>query len=223
VRQARSLALLAVLGAACATARLPGGPAGARDEDLSSRLASRAEADLGRTGPFVARGERFGPDCSGYVASVYQAEGIPLRQLMARAAPGETSGVAAAVRAARAYGVVFGGGGEWPRPGDLVFFRDTYDRNRNGIADDPFTHVGIVERVENGSVTFLHHAGRGVTRGTLTLDRPDQGRDENGRELNTALRDKRPRIAGAPALAGELFQGYGRIEAARVPRDLAVR
>jgi len=50
---------------------------------------------------------------------------------MSRVAPHESSGVAAAYRAARAYGIVFGGGGSWPAPGDLVFFHDTYDRNRN--------------------------------------------------------------------------------------------
>lgn len=190
-------------------------------DDLSSRLASRAEQDLGRAGPFVVDGQRFPADCSGYVASVYQAEGVPLRRLMIQAAPGETSGVAAAFQAAQAFGVVFGGGGEWPRPGDLVFFHDTYDRNRNGALDDPFTHMGIVERVEDGSVVFLHRGGKAVTRGTLTLERPDQARDAGGRELNSVLRDKRPRIAGSPALAGELFEGYGRIEVGRIPREMA--
>lgn len=215
VRQPTALALLlALLGPACASVQKPGSP----DEDLPARLVSRAEADLGRKGPFVVGSERFLADCSGYVASVYEAEGIPLRRLEVEAAPRETSGVAAAYQAALAYGVVFGGGGEWPRPGDLVFFHDTYDRNRNGDQDDPFTHMGIVEKVEGGSVTFLHRGGRGVARGTLTLDRPDQVRDDDGRELNTILRDKHPRIAGAPALAGELFQGYGRIDPERIPR-----
>jgi probable lipoprotein NlpC len=214
VRQPTALALLALLGPACASVQAPGSPG----EDLPSRLVSRAEADLGQSGPFVVGDERFLADCSGYVASVYEAEGIPLRRLEVQAAPRETSGVAAAYQAVLAYGVVFGGGGEWPRPGDLVFFHDTYDRNRNGDQDDPFTHMGIVERVEGGSVTFLHRGGRGVARGTLTLDRPDQVRDGDGRELNTVLRDKHPRIAGAPALAGELFQGYGRIDPERIPR-----
>jgi len=219
VRPARPLALLAFLGAACATAQRSTGAAGERGDDLGARLVSRAEELLGRGGPFVVEGERFPADCSGYVASVFQAKGIPLRRLEARAAPGETSGVAAAYQAARWYGVVFGGGGEWPRPGDMVFFHDTYDRNRNGLVDDPFTHMGIVERVVDGSVTFLHRGARGVARGTLTLERPDQARDGDGRELNTVLRDKRPRIARAPALAGELFMAYGRIDPERMPPD----
>ncbi len=205
---------MALLGAGCASVQAPG-----RDgDDLGARVVARAEQDLGLAGPFRVEGERFPADCSGFVASVYQAEGVPLRRLMGQAAPGETSGVAAAYQAVRAYGVAFGGGGEWPRPGDLVFFHDTYDRNRNGLVDDPFTHMGIVERVEDGSVTFLHRGARGVARGTLTLERPHQPHDADGRELNSVLRDKRPRLAGEPALAGELFMAYGRIDPERIPR-----
>jgi probable lipoprotein NlpC len=219
VRSARPLALVALVGAGCASVRSPG----AVDGDLSARLVSRAEQDLGRTGPFAAGAERFPADCSGFVASVYQAEGIPLRRLMTQAAPGETSGVAAAYQAARSYGVVFGGGGERPRPGDLVFFHDTYDRNRNGRVDDPFTHMGIVERVEDGAVTFLHRGAKSVSRGTLTRERPGEGRDADGRVLNSVLRDKLPRIAGEASLAGELFMAYGRIELERIPRQRAGR
>jgi probable lipoprotein NlpC len=217
VRQFTAVGLLALLGAtACASTQV----VGRGDDELGGRLASRAEGGLGQKGPFTANGERFTDDCSGFVSSVYQAEGVPLRRLMIQAAPRETSGVAAAYRAAEAYGTVFGGGGQWPRPGDMVFFHDTYDRNRNGQVDDPFTHVGIVERVEDGTVTFLHRAGRGVVRSALTLDRPDQARDAGGRELNSALRDKRPRLSGVPSLAGELFQGYGRIDPGRIPQAL---
>jgi probable lipoprotein NlpC len=223
VRRTSTLGLVALLGTACATARGPGPAAGATDGELGARLVWRAEAALGQGGPFVVDGERFPADCSGYVEFVYQAEGVPLRRLMVRAAPLESSGVAAAYRAARAFGVVFGGGGEWPRPGDLVFFHDTYDRNRNGQLDDPFTHLGIVERVEDGTVTFLHRGGRSVVRGTLTVQRPGQERDQDGRELNSILRDKHPRIAGAPVLAGQLFMGYGRIDPGRIPGELATR
>ncbi len=83
--------------------------------------------------------------------------------------------------------------------------------------------MGIVERVEDGSVTFLHRGGKGVSRGTLTRERPGEARDAGGRVLNSVLRDKRPRIAGEPSLAGELFMAYGRIELERIPRQLAGR
>ncbi len=185
--------------------------------DLQARLAARASSFIGRTSGFDAGGERFNADCTGFVQAVYALEGVPLRELMRSAAPGERGGVAAAFRAMRTYGVVFGGGGEWPAPGDLVFFHDTYDRNRNGKPDDPFTHVGIVEYVADGTVVFVHRGAKGVARGAMTPDRPAETSD-GGTALNSALRGKSPRLAGVPVLAGALFAGYGRIDPARVPR-----
>lgn len=217
--QAVLLTGFVLLGAGCATARGPGVGAGPGSADeLGGHLAARAEAALGQSGPFTVGSQRFGADCSGFVAAVYEAEGLPLRRLMGRVAPAETSGVAAAFRVVETYGVVFGGGGEWPRPGDLVFFRNTFDRNRDGALDDPLTHMGVVERVEDGTVTFLHRGAQAVSRATLTLERSGDARDPDGRQLNSTLRDKRPRIAGSPALAGQLFMAYGRLDPARLPR-----
>lgn len=206
-------------GASETSPAVPQAPDPRAYDALSARLAARAATMLGHRAAFTLDGERFQSDCSGFVSWVYQAEGVPLRRLMARAAPGERSAVAAAYFAARAWGVVFGGGGEWPRPGDLVFFRDTYDRNRDGRFDDPFTHVGIVERVdEDGTVTFIHRGSRGVARGAMTLARASERRDESGRELNSILRKGKSTTEGL-TLAGRLFMGYARFDPARLPTD----
>lgn len=220
--RAAAPALLLALGlAACA------GPGAARRggvDDLPERLATRAASLLGHAGAFEAGGARFQGDCIGFVEAVYEAEGVPLRALMALTAPGERSGVAAAYRVADAYGFLFGGGGAWPEPGDLVFFHDTYDRNRNGRVDDAFTHVGIVEGVRDGRVTFLHRGGEAVVRATLDLERPTVARDADGTVVNSYLRAKRSGpVPGTQGLAGELFAGFGRLEPARLPRDVAAR
>jgi hypothetical protein len=186
---------------------------------LQARLAARAASFVGHRGPFRVAGERFNDDCTGYVQAVYEAEGIPLRLMMQDAAPTEASGVTAAFRAMEAYGTVFGGGGEWPAPGDLVFWHDTHDRNRNGRPDDPFTHIGIVEYVVDGTVVFVHRGGKGVGRGAMNPARPGEG-SANGVILNSPLRSKNPRLGGAPVLAGALFAGYGRVDPARLPRSL---
>jgi cell wall-associated NlpC family hydrolase len=218
VGPARSAAIaLALLVASAAAGCAGSGPAARRghpDPDLAARLAARAARWEGHAGTFAVGDRRYAADCSGFVHAVYEAEGIPLRRLSGLAAPGETSGAAALHRAAVRYGAVFGGGGEWPSPGDLVFFHDTYDRDRNGGADDRFTHVGVVEYVSKGTVVFLHRGGRRVVRAAVTPDRPGQ-RSEAGTLLNSPLREKRgPR---APALAGILFAGYGRIDPRRLP------
>ena len=151
----------ALLLGGCAASR----PAGQDGPDLSfydlqARIAARAASLVGQAGEFRVGSERFNADCTGFIEAVYEAEGIPLRALMRAAAPEERSGVAAAFRTMRAHGTVFGRRGDWPAPGDLVFWHDTYDRNRNGKADDPFTHVGIVEYVVDGTVVFLHRGGQ---------------------------------------------------------------
>jgi hypothetical protein len=186
------------------------------EADLQARLAARGRRWLGHgKGPFEAGGQKFNADCTGYVEAVYQAEGVPLRLLMQKAAPREDSGVAAAWAAAGRYGRRWRGG-DWPAPGDLVFFDDTWDRNGNGRRDDPFTHVGLVEWVdEAGTVTFLHRANAGVVRGHLTLQRPAEWKGAGGAELNAPLRVRVSRDDRSPALAGELFVGFGRIETAR--------
>ena len=102
-----------------------------------------------------------------------------------------------------------------------MFWHDTYDRNRNGRADDRFTHVGIVEYVVDGTVVFLHRGSKGVARGAMTPERPDE-RSASGVALNSTLRAKNPRLDGVPVLAGALFAAYGRIDPARLPRALDV-
>jgi hypothetical protein len=220
-RPAAVLTLLVVVLAACAG---PRGAARGSDLaffDLQARLAARAASLVGHTTGFQAGGERFNADCTGFVEAVYADEGVPLRPLMRAAAPGERSGVFAAYRAMQRYGVVFGGGGEWPAPGDLVFWRDTYDRNRNGKVDDGLTHVGIVEYVVDGTVVFVHRGAKAVARGAMTPDRPDE-RSAAGVALNSTIRARNPRLDGVPALAGELFAGYGRLDPAKLPRSMDV-
>lgn len=189
--------------------------------ELQARLAARGASLVGHAAAFRVGGERFNADCTGFVEAVYALEGVPLHALMRRAAPGERSGVVAIYRAASAYGVVFGGGGEWPAPGDLVFWHDTYDRNRNGKADDPFTHVGIVEYVVDGTVVFLHRGGQAVARGAMTPERPGE-KAADGVALNSAIRRKDARLANVPVLAGALFAGYGRLDPRRIPGGVDV-
>ncbi len=215
-RPAAVVPLLALALAACAGSRTA---ARGGDDlaffDLQARLAARAASLVGHASAFRAAGERFNPDCTGFVEAVYASEGVPLRALMKAAAPEERSGVSAAYRAMQRYGVLFGGGGEWPAPGDLVFWRDTYDRNRDGRVDGSLTHVGIVEYVADGTVVFVHRGARSVARGAMTPDRPGE-RSAGGVALNTPIRKRDPRLSGVPALAGELFAGYGRLDPAKL-------
>ena len=217
-RTPKLLAALALLATACA------GPArgfrGLSPEGLGERLAARAATWVGHQGPFDVAGHRFRPDCSGFIAAVYQSEGVPFARLLARVSPGETSSAAAAYQVVKTYGIAFGGGGEWPEPGDLIFFHDTYDRDRDGRADDRFTHVGVVEYVAKGTVVFLHRGSRGVVRAAMNPAYPDREVGPDGLRMNSPIRERRSPFRDDRALAGQLFAGYGRISPARLPADL---
>jgi len=210
VGPARTAAIPIALALASALAGCAGPSRAVRgdlpDAALAGRLAARAARWEGHAGPFSVGERRFPADCSGFVLAVYEAEGVPLRRLAGLAAPHETSGAAALHRAAVTYGVVFGGGGEWPAPGDLVFFHDTYDRNRDGELGDLWTHVALVEAVDGDQVWILHRGGKGIIRLKMNLAQPhdeatnDPVRSRNGRDP-----------AGTRYLTGELFAGYGAV------------
>jgi hypothetical protein len=161
------------------------------------RIARRAGDLVGRDSVSdIAPG--YSDDCSGFVRLVYGSEGIDLSRLPAR-----SSIVQAMYVRARENGALREGS---PRPGDLVFFRNTYDRNRDGRRNDGLTHVGIVESVdEDGTVTFIHRGGHGIVRAHLNLERRTEFRDGD-ETLNDVLRRK-SRLSRA-YLAGELFAGY---------------
>ncbi len=93
-----------------------------------------------------------------------------------------------------------------PKVGDLVFFHNTFDRNRDRRENDPFTHIGIVEQVDvGGTIHFIHYINPkyGVRRDKMNLLHP---RD---RTKNSYLRSRRryPSPSGR-YLTGELFAGF---------------
>ena len=99
-----------------------------------------------------------------------------------------------------------------PRPavGDLAFFHNTHDVNSDGRPNDWFTHVGIVESVDDAdTVTVLSFVDDSVGRLYLNRARPDIERD--GRSLlNTPMRQRhRSDPAHTEHLAGQLFAGFG--------------
>lgn len=159
---------------------------------------------------------RVPDDCSGLVRLAYQRVGLdPLGD---RGRPGDNAVTTIWRRA------------HWlralkrshPRPGDLVFFRDTYDRNGDGRRNDGLTHIGVVERVHaDGSITFVHRSGQGVTRGHLDLRRRSAHTDERGHVLNDYVR-RQDRTDG-PRLAGELFAGFASATAFGMSRPAARR
>lgn len=172
-------------------------PAPGREEDSAARerIVEAARAMLG---------SRTRLDCSGYVVAAYRRAGLSLALPPARTRSESLRAVGRPVAT--------------PEPGDLAFFHDTYDRNRNGRVDDGITHVALVESVEGSSITLLHRGRGKVERFRMDLERPWD------RERNDPVRVRRARDARATRyLSGELFTAFGALLDVAVTQSFQAR
>jgi cell wall-associated NlpC family hydrolase len=77
-----------------------------------------------------------------------------------------------------------------PKPGDVIFWSNTYDRNENGkLDDDGLTHAGIVIEVEDdGTVHYLHESySRGVVIAFFNLRYPNTPLSPAGKVWNSPM------------------------------------
>jgi hypothetical protein len=203
VPRSAPLAALAFVAAACAgpsASRRP--PPRADAPDLVVREARVAVAQ-GET----LDGHHVPSECSGFVRALFLSSGI---DLFAAAREGDT-GVRAIARYVQRHG-------RWergavPRPGDIAFFDNSYDRDRDGRLDDALTHVGVVVDIEgDGTAVIAHATNHGIVREPMNLRRRHETTDGSGKRINAALRRRSPRDSPrTPHLLGELFAGFGRV------------
>ncbi len=171
------------------------------DMDIRDRLVAIAKKYYGvsRRHHLMFKGKRFPFDCSGYVRGVYYAAGIDLFQENRK----NKNGCEIIYLTLQKKTRVFHEG--LPLKGDVIFFDNTYDANRDGQVNDKLSHVGIVTAVDaNGTVSFLHRSSRGIRKGYLNRSRPTD------RKTNSYLRQP-PYPKGLKKFAGELFSAYGSV------------
>lgn len=169
-------------------------------------LAKTAVGFLGRSRIEVG-GRQFTSDCSGLARGVYATQSVDLYGGLGELDGGNGVG--------RIYTHVMQHGrihyGPTVHPGDLVFFHNTWDFNRDSFPNDPLTHVGVVERVElDGTVVFVSWVAAGVERYRMNLTMPETHRTGDGRVLNDFMRRKGLGDSKATRyLTGQLFAAFG--------------
>jgi hypothetical protein len=171
-------------------------PEGPRDSRSGRRIADAALHYLDH------RPKGFRDDCSGFVMAALDRAGIPMN--------GNTRSLWDTLRE---QGMTHRH--KVPAVGDLAFFDNTYDRDRDGRFDDELTHIGVVVAVDDDDTITIAHAGtsRGRTSLTMNLREPDVRRTPDGVVLNDYLRRKRdgdPK--NARYLAGELWRGFATLD-----------
>lgn len=97
-----------------------------------------------------------------------------------------------------------------PRPGDLAYFHNTFDANKDNRNNDWYTHVAIVETVApHGQISLLRYQNKHVQRFHMNLEHVDSSQSPDGTILNSELRPQTSQDAPfTQYLSGQLFAGY---------------
>jgi probable lipoprotein NlpC len=176
--------------------------------------ATQRQADLARAAvKFLGRfkvevdGQRFTYDCSGLTRGVYFSAGIDLYE--GGKVSDQANGVRLIYRYIKRHGRLHHG--PTVHPGDVVFFHNTWDFNRDGRLNDLLTHVGVVEHVDqDGTVVFVSRVSGGIERYRMNLRYPHVHQTRDGRIINDYMRRKSSRDTDAtPYLTGQLFASFG--------------
>ena len=173
----------------------------------SRRDIVRTAAKLVGASTVRVNGKRIQYDCAGVTRAIFLTHGIDLYD--SDVADPKANGVRLIHAHISRYGRFHRGPAV--RPGDLVFFDNTWDANGDGIANDPLTHVGIVERQEpDGTIVFISRVSNAIERYRMNLGLPDVHFTAEGKVLNDYLRRKdRNHPLGTGYLTGQLFAGFG--------------
>jgi hypothetical protein len=173
-----------------------------------NRVLMRARKFLGKRTIFID-GRAFRWDCAHYLTMAFWRE---FDILGYAGGPRTRSGVRRIWYFAKRRGAIHFR--RVPEAGDLIFFHQTYDANGNRRADDFFTHVAVVEKVdEDGTVTYMDRAINGIARRRMNLFHPDHVRHPRTRKVvNSNVRPRRRwDEKGAKYLAGQLFAGFATV------------
>ena len=177
----------------------PARPEPARPQSAPSKPStSTSNASAGPADVKPTRGSgSYTPEyAAGYVVAVYAANDVTL----GNAAAGS---IADLYRKAQQTGTIYHS--SRPAVGDLIFFHNTFDRNADGRQNDWYSHVGIVESVDDqGTIALLSYLGGKVGRTYMNLESPALA-ERAGKTLNTRMKAE---STGSDFLAGKLFAGF---------------
>jgi len=166
----------------------------------------RAAREVLETQSTVVGTTTYSYDCSGTILTIYARAGIRLVDLFGSY---RGNGVARLYGIARDYGLLHSK--SMPEPGDLIFWDNTYDRNEDGVWNDPLTHAGLVLSVSaDGQVEYVHHNyRRGIVTARMNLRDPETYKAGDGTVLNSPMRMASQRSSTSGRwLASQLFKEF---------------
>lgn len=178
-------------------------------EAVQRKLAEGAHRLLGRR-ELVVNGRRFTYDCTGTILAIYWYAGIDLARDFDKH---QGNGVTRLYRSLEADNLIYHA--LVPMAGDVIFWDNTYDRNGDGLWNDPLTHVGMVlDSDAHGSIRYVHlNYTQGIVIERMNLLEPgvhEKVARGRLRIFNSPIRLSEPGRPHPPLwLAGQLYRVLG--------------
>ncbi len=201
--------------ASCASA-----PGRIREESRVQALpeAGRVQATLAEGAGYVLgkeslniRGKKFALDCTGVVLAIYYYAGLDLAGDFPKYSG---NGVTRLYKSLEQEKLLYNT--NQPETGDIIFWDNTYDRNKDGRLNDTLTHVAmVVTSKKDGTIEYIHHNYRkGIIIEYMNLLNPDvfQKLDRGEmRIINSPMRMKTAgKSHGEKWLSSQLYKIFGR-------------
>ncbi len=175
---------------------------------VQERLLAGAEHFLGKS-ELVYGGRTYTYDCTGTILAIYAYAGI---DLLSRFNHYSGNGVQRLYKIMSRHDLLTKT--DFPQPGDIVFWDNTYDANGDGLWDDPLTHAGMVVGVTpSGEISYIHeNYAKGIVIEKMNLIHPSIYTEAEGGA--TILINSPMRMRGQPPgpdwLSGQLFRVFGK-------------
>lgn len=163
-------------------------------QEIDKPLTSDEKAVIASAGSLMGKapnsrvnvnGRTFTLDCIGTVSAIFYGMHIDVQADFSRYSG---DGVNRLYQTLKALNVLHKD--TYPRPGDVIFWDNTWDANGDGkLNDDPRTHAGIVLAVDaDGTIHYVHeHVIKGVTVEVMNLLHPHDYYGPGGKIINNAM------------------------------------
>jgi hypothetical protein len=153
-------------------------------------------------------GKNFNMDCSGLVCAIYYYAGIDIQNYYEQYKGTGTERIYQLLKKNRLLKK------NWlPKPGDIIFWDNTFDRNKNNRNDDILTHMGMVTECDkSGNITYIHfNYSKGIIYEYMNIRyKNNKTKEINGKNvtINSLMLIKESKTKGK-VLAGQLFNSFG--------------
>ena len=230
-----TLLFISLLFASCAILPTPDNPSSRRGSDKTAAKKSSAETDTAGSSQrksakevedikkkliegaalyrgarnLIVRDKRFNMDCSGTIAAIYYYAGIDLQKYYPDYTGTGTERVYQILNDRKLIKKTW-----LPEPGDIIFWDNTFDLNKNNKDDDLLTHMGMVVSADkNGNITYIHyHNSLGIVYEVMNIRKKNTHREiVAGRSIvvNSPMRMKDGNRGNKPWLSGQLVNSFG--------------